>query len=411
MGGSRQTWDAIVVGARVAGSTLAMYLGRAGLRTLLIDRAQFPAYVPRQGSWEHPTERRWQELGVWPAIRAVGAPARRGYYSAVGDAVLRYRFPEGDPAAYNMMVRRIVLDDILARHAASLPGVELRMSQSASALLWDGDRVVGVGVTEAGRAYEERARVVVGADGRHSWMARQVQAQEYERVVSPKANFIADYANTNVQPDMSVRLWDGIGSMGMVMMEDNLVTIGMGVPLTDLPAFRAGLPESFEQRLRRHPLYREHLGPALRVSPIGGAVDLAMFKRKPYGPGWALVGDAGYHLDPLAARGTTAAVVSAELLARAIVASRAGAQPEAAAFAEYQTARDAALAPEWDVTHSAIMRPPPTERDLQEARLLAARPDLVALHIAVLRGLRDAAEFRQALDDLLPVLHGSTAPG
>lgn len=411
MGDSRLTWDVIVVGARVAGSTLAMYLGRAGLRTLVLERARFPAYAPRQGSWEHPTERRWQALGVWPAIQAVGAPARRGYYSAVGDAVLRYQFPVGDPAAYNMMVRRIVLDDILARHAASAPGVELRMGQSASALLWDGDRVVGVRATEHGRSYEERARIVVGADGRHSWLARQVHAQEYERIASPKANFIADYANTNVQPDMSVRLWDGLGSMGMVMMEDSLVTIGMGVPLADLPAFRAGLPESFEQRLRRHPLYREHLGPAKRVSPIGGAVDLAMFKRKPFGPGWALVGDAGYHLDPLAARGTTAAVASAELLAEAIVTSQGGARSEEASFGAYQAARDAVLAPEWDVTYGAIMRPPPTERDLREARLLADRPDLVAQHVEVLRGLHSADAFRRTLDDLLPALHGTTTPG
>jgi flavin-dependent dehydrogenase len=89
---------------------------------------------------------------------------------------------------------------------------------------------------------------------------------------------------------MSVRVWDQVGSMGMVMMEDNLVTIGMGVLLTELDAFRAGLPETFEKRLRRHPLYQQQLGDGFRVSPVGGAVDLSMYKRKPHGPGWALVG-------------------------------------------------------------------------------------------------------------------------
>jgi flavin-dependent dehydrogenase len=401
MGGSGYPWDVIVVGARVAGSTLAAYLGKAGLRTLLIDRVRFPAYVPRQGSWELPTRQRWTDLGVMPQIDAVGAPARRGYYSAVGDAVLTYRFPEGDPVAYNTMVRRIVLDDILARFAASLPTVELRTGHAATDLLWDHDRVVGVRTTEHGRTYDEHARLVVGADGRHSWIARQVHAAEYERIRSPKANFIADYANTSLQPDMSVRCWDHVGSMGMLMMEDNLVTIGMGVPLTELPAFRAGLPDSFEQRLRRHRLYREQLGAAERVSPIGGAVDLAMFKRKPYGPGWALVGDAGYHLDPLAARGTSAAVTSADLLAQAITASFGGQQPECTAFAAYQAARDAALAGDWDVTYGAIMRPQPTERDLREAQVLASRPDLVEQHIEVIRGLRDADAFRRTLNALL----------
>jgi 2-polyprenyl-6-methoxyphenol hydroxylase-like FAD-dependent oxidoreductase len=401
MGVSGRPWDVIVVGARVAGSTLAAYLGKAGLRTLLIDRVRFPAYIPRQGSWEMPTQQRWSELGVWPLIEAVDAPARRGYYSAVGGTILTYRFPEGDPAGYSMMIRRLVLDDILARYAGALPKVELRTGHSASQLLWDGDRVVGVRTIEHGKTYDEYARLIVGADGRHSWTARQVAAPEYERIESPKANFIADYANTNLQPDMSVRVWDHVGSMGMVMMEDRLVTIGMGVSLTELAAFRAGLPDTFEQRLRRHPLYREQLGAAERVSPIGGAVDLSMYKRKPYGPGWALVGDAGYHLDPLAARGTTAAVASADLLARAITSSLGGQQPESVAFAEYHAARDADLAGEWDTTYGAIMRPPPTERDLREAQFLASRPDLVEHHIEVLRGLRDGAEFRRALDALL----------
>jgi flavin-dependent dehydrogenase len=401
LGGSKRSWAVIVVGARVAGATLAAYLGRAGLRTLLIDRARFPAYVPRQGSWEQPTERRWAGLGVLPLIEATGAPARRGYYSAVGDATLAYRFPVGDPAGYGKMVRRIVLDDILARFAGSLPTVELRTGVAANQLLWEGDRVIGLRLIANGREHEERARIVVGADGRHSWLARQVRAPEYERIVSPKANFIADYAGTNVEPDMSVRVWDGVGSMGMVMMEDGLVTIGMGVWLTELEEFRAGLPDSFEQRLRRHPLYRQQIGDGTRVSPIGGAVDLSMYKRTPYGPGWALVGDAGYHLDPLAARGTTAAVASAELLSQAICHHLGGEQPADEAFGRYHAARDELLAPEWDVTYGAIMRPAPTERDVQEAHLLASRPDLVEQHIEVMRGLRDAAAFRQTLDALL----------
>ncbi|MGE3912816.1 MAG: NAD(P)/FAD-dependent oxidoreductase, partial [Chloroflexota bacterium] len=234
-----------------------------------------------------------------------------------------------------------------------------------------------------------------------SWMARQVQPEEYDRILSPKANFIADYAGTNLDPDMSVRVWDQVGSMGMLMMEDKLVTIGMGVPLTDLPEFRAGLPDSFERRLRRHPLYQQQLGDAVRVSPIGGAIDLNMYKRKPYGPGWALTGDAGYHLDPLAARGTSAAVLGAELLSQAVVSAISGEQPAEAAFGEFHQARDAALAGDWTMTYDAIMRPPPTERDVREARLLASRPDLVEQHIEVMRGLRDGAAFRQLLDGLL----------
>ena len=200
---------------------------------------------------------------------------------------------------------------------------------------------------------------------------------------------------------MSVRVWDQVGSMGMVMMENSLVTIGMGVWLHELEAFRAGLPDSFEQRLRRHPLYQQQLGDGVRVSPIGGAVDLSMYKRKPYGPGWALTGDAGYHLDPLAARGTTAAVLQADLLAQAIRAHLGGAQPEEQAYAHFQAERDRQLQKEWDVTYTAIVRPAPSAHEIAEARLLASRPDLVEQHIEVMRGLRDAQAFRSTVEAAL----------
>jgi flavin-dependent dehydrogenase len=192
--------------------------------------------------------------------------------------------------------------------------------------------------------------------------------------------------------------------MGMVMMEDKLVTIGMGVWLTELEQFRAGLPDSFEQRLRRHPLYAQQLGDGVRVSPIGGATNLVMYKRKPYGPGWALVGDAGYHLDPLAARGTTAAVLQADLLAQAIQQHLGGDQPEAEAYARFHTRRDEQLQKEWDVTYTAIVRPAPTPREIEEARLLASRPDLLEQHVEVLRGLRDADAFRRTVDAALAAI-------
>jgi hypothetical protein len=63
-----------------------------------------------------------------------------------------------------------------------------------------------------------------------------------------------------VEPEMTARVWDSVGQLGMGMMEDGLVTIGIGVPLVELEAFRAGLPDSFERRLRRHPLYQQQLG-------------------------------------------------------------------------------------------------------------------------------------------------------
>ena len=146
-----------------------------------MERARLPAYIPRQGSFERPTEERWAEIGVMPKIEATGTPTRRGYYTATEDAIAAYRFPVGDPVGYSRMVRRLTLDPILANHAGSLPAVELRMGLSASELLWDGDRVVGVRLAEHGRVYEERARLIVGADGVHSTVRELVFGPSFVR--------------------------------------------------------------------------------------------------------------------------------------------------------------------------------------------------------------------------------------
>jgi flavin-dependent dehydrogenase len=126
-----------------------------------------------------------------------------------------------------------------------------------------------------------------------------------------------------------------------------------------------------------------------------------MYKRKPYGPGWALTGDAGYHMDPLAARGTTGAVLGAELIARAICETLGGERPAGEAFAEFHAARDEQLTGAWEMSYTAIMRMAPTERDVREAHLFMARPELVAQHIEVMRGLRDAEAFRRTVDEAL----------
>src|SRR5436305_12028277 len=103
LGDSGGAWDVIIVGARVAGSTLAAYLGQAGPRVLLLERARFPADFPQQGAWEPPTERRWASLGIMPLIEAIGPPRRHGYYAAIEDVILRYRFPPDDLAHSSRM--------------------------------------------------------------------------------------------------------------------------------------------------------------------------------------------------------------------------------------------------------------------------------------------------------------------
>jgi 2-polyprenyl-6-methoxyphenol hydroxylase-like FAD-dependent oxidoreductase len=116
------------------------------------------------------------------AIEALGAPKIRGTDFSTAGVLVHYDYPEIEHG-YRMSVRRGLLDDALARFAASLPTVEMRQGCTVTELLWEGDRVVGVRFAEGGVEHEERSRLVVGADGRMSWLARRVAAPVYEEML------------------------------------------------------------------------------------------------------------------------------------------------------------------------------------------------------------------------------------
>ncbi len=93
---------------------------------------------------------------------------------------------------------------------------------------------------------------------------------------------------------------------------------------------------------------------------VGGGA--ANYFRRPFGPGWALVGDAGYLKDPVTAQGITDAFLDAELCAAALEAALAGRQPFDAAMGGYQRRRDTRVMPMYEFTAQlASMEPPPPE--------------------------------------------------
>ena len=355
-------WDAIIVGARISGATLAAWLAKAGLRVLLLERARFPKHVHQQGSIGPDVARRFAALGVLPTLEALGAPRVRGQDLSTAGVLVRYDFPP-EPHCWRMTIRRGRLDAALAAFAASLPGVDFRPGVAVTGLLHERGRVVGVSTGHG----EARAEIVIGADGRHSLVARLVQAPTYEELVSPWASYIADYEAPAAPRDRSTMAWTANSHMVVGPVDEWLVTSAMGVRLADLDAFRAQLPGSYHAWLRQDRHMAAVLEGARLVDRVGGAVGLRMHKRVPVGPGWALVGDAGYHLDPMGARGMTAGVLGASLLAEKLVGGD---------LASYQLERDALLQPEWDFTLGTLALQPPTDADVARARAHAADPAL-----------------------------------
>jgi flavin-dependent dehydrogenase len=161
-------YDAIIVGARCAGSPTAMLLARKGYRVLLVDKATFPSDVVN-GYYLHQTAvARLKRWGLLDKLRACNCPP-----------LLTLTFDFGDFAVEGYSPRRAVLDKLLVE-AAEEAGTELREGFAVQELVWDGACVAGIrGRAQGGATVTERARIVIGADGRHSCVARTVKAPAY----------------------------------------------------------------------------------------------------------------------------------------------------------------------------------------------------------------------------------------
>ena len=184
-------YDAIVVGARCAGSPTAMLLARHGLRVLLVDRATFPSdTMSTHILWPHGAEilARW---GLLHRLAATGLPRIcRNMTFDVGPFALRGTIPDANDGQGGFCPRRTVLDHLLITAAAEA-GVEVREGFRVDELLVSGDTVIGIrGRGRSGPPVEERARIVIGADGVNSFVARAVGAHRRALGASEQAVFL-----------------------------------------------------------------------------------------------------------------------------------------------------------------------------------------------------------------------------
>jgi 2-polyprenyl-6-methoxyphenol hydroxylase-like FAD-dependent oxidoreductase len=124
-----------------------------------------------------------------------------------------------------------------------------------------------------------------------------------------------------------------------------------------------------------------------------GTVDLPNYFRKPYGPGWALVGDAGYHKDPITAFGITDAFRDAEAVASALDDAIAGRREYDEAMADYQRARDEEALPIFAFTTDfAKIEPPPLETQ-QLLGAMQGNREAMDGFVSVMAGTLPAPEF------------------
>ena len=352
--------DVIVIGARCAGAPTAMLLARKGYEVLLVDRATFPSDIPHGHFIHRHGPRRLAQWGLIDRIIASNCPAVTSSVIDLDDFPLVGTDLEVDGLALGYGPRRRVLDQILV-DAAVEAGAELRLGFSVEDFTTDGDRITGIrGRTHGGALSVESASLVVGADGRRSRLARFVEAPEYESAPTAACWYFS--------------YWSGVPARGVEIYfrrdfavfvfptNDSLTGIFVGWPIHRLPIVRADIGAHFMASIDAIPSLSERVRAGRREEPFKGATDMPNFLRKPYGPGWALVGDAGCHKDPILALGVCDAFRDVDLLTHALDDGLSGRRPIGDALHDYERRRnEASIAEYHENLHLARFQPVPEE--------------------------------------------------
>ena len=374
-------YDAIVVGARVAGSPTAMLLARAGHRVLLVDRATFPSDTISSHLIHAPGMAALQRWGLDDRVIATGCPAVDTYRFDFDGLVIagRPRGTDGAPVAY--APRRTVLDAILVEAAAEA-GAEVRESFSVDDLIREDGVVRGIrGRRSGGARVEERARIVIGADGVNSTVARLAGAPRHDEVPALEALYLAYWSNLPTGGEFQLYS-RGNRALAAIPTNDGL-TVALAVwPIEEFDANRRDLAGNYERAFGAEPTFSARISGARRESRIVGSV-MDNFYRVSHGPGWALAGDAGYHKDAVTAQGISDAFRDAEALAEAVDDALVGRRGWDEALSAREAARDESTRPMFELTcQLASFDPPPQETIdlfLAVAQDSAASDDFVSM--------------------------------
>ena len=368
--------DVIVVGARNAGAATAMLLARAGHDVLVLDRSKPTTDTNSTHALSRGGVVQLDKWGLLDKVVESGAPPIRSFAFHLPGASIRHEV--GDRAGVDFLLapRRYVLDDLVAREAVA-----------AGARLDTGARVLGVtrdadgratGVTVRGRLGAVRrisARLVIGADGIHSKVASSVGAEIVESH-APSGSCLYTYVS-GVEWD-GFELYVGDRAFGGVFpSHDGEAAVFMIRPVDEfagvMGAGRARTAMWLAELRGALPTLAERIRPGRVTAGMRGYVGLPNQVRRAAGPGWALVGDAGYHRDPVTGHGMTDAFRHAELLADAVDAWLSGDSGEAAAMAGYARDRAEAIEETFAITRAIGELPEPTrflELEKQFARAL-----------------------------------------
>lgn len=344
-------YDVIVVGGRVAGAATAMLLARGGLRVLVVEATQQGTDTLSTHALMRGGVVQLHRWGLLDAVIAAGTPAIRATQFSYSDDTETVEIRTGDGISALRAPRRTVLDALLL-DAARAAGADIRCAARVTRLLTDRGRVCGVeGIARGTRMpFRATATITVGADGRGSMVAEAVNAEFLRRGTASGALIYGYFPG--LPRDRYHWAYRPGATAGVVPTDDGLACVWAGTPTTRFGSLRSNPVEtSFRLLLTEAaPQVAEAIAGTAPADRLRGFPGAPGYLRSCSGPGWALVGDAGYYKDPITAHGITDALRDAELLARAVLDAPHGGPAQLDALRDYQNTRNQLSEPLFDIT-------------------------------------------------------------
>lgn len=367
-------YDTVIVGGRVAGGSLALLLARQGRRVVVVDRDGFPSDTLSTHLVPAIMVPYLERLGVLDDLLRAGFQPLTRTRTYVGECV--FEGPAAPGGGFALAPRRDVLDALVLERAREAGAEVLTRTRAERLLRDDGGTVVGVAVAGEDGARELRGRVVVGADGKSSKVAEWVEAEKYEAVPALRPGYYGYFHGVAPLHEPTLELFFGGDVLGFLFPmrpdEDCLV---LELQPEDWETFRSDPKRALLERFAELPGMRRRLANAMLEGQVKGARGVDNYFRVPFGPGWALTGDAAYLKDPSTGLGMGDALAQSFLLVEALGRFLDGADWNET-MAEYQQARDELMMPLYRLTLDFTTKRDPPPEELAVLNALLSTPSI-----------------------------------